>query len=197
MALTFHTTHAMVDHLFEIGKSMMMLPMPMPCMNMDDFWGRRRELPDMVNRLEMCVVGEGTGTNDEVRSNLEAISRGDLRVPMIFKDVLGRLAEFGHDTNLIHGFNVKFPGSSFPMGMGMGIEYREPWVVPIGDSVENDDLYTHLGKFYLNKTIKACAMGEDGRVCHGDRLVMLVRVKPHLLFGLIVSMGVFLEKDIL
>lgn len=30
----------------------------------------------------------------------------------------------------------------------------------------------------------------------GDRLVLMVRVKPHLLFGLIVHMALMFEKDV-
>lgn len=101
---------------------------------------------------------------DEVRENLDAISRGDIRIPSIIVDIFEPLALFGHSMNLVRSFRIKFPGM---MESGSNDENYHP--VPIETSVRQDDTHSYIASYHLVKTTKGSCLDENG-VCPGEFL---------------------------
>lgn len=180
MSLVFPTTDDMIRHLTDSAKSMMVLPL---------FFEEDDEPKLPPSKMWILSVANTFLNNPFNNSlNLEAISNGDIHPPNVVKDVLDPLGMFGASMNLVRSWRVKLPGSC-------GMCYSTPTgnttfhPVPINPSVERDDMDTYIGAYHLFKTKKES-------VCPGDRLVLMIRVQPHLLFGLLTHMEIMLEKDV-
>ena len=183
----FPTTDEMVKHFTESARFMMAMPVKLPVMgdeeDEDDVPRSQPKPPTMLILSVANNTGESTST---IRNNLDAIARGEIRIPSMVEDILHPLGVFGQSMNLVRSWRVRLPGR------GKGGDFHP---MPIESTPERDNSSTYLGAYHLVRTVKKESEDEEEMVCPGDRLVLVVRMKPSLLFGMIVNMGVMLEKD--
>ena len=122
-----------------------------------------RILPDpvvMVLSVVNNLGADGNDSSESIRNNLDAISRGDIRIVSAIVDIFEPLGLFGHSMNLIRSFRIRIPG----MGDHRCMDSFHP--VPIDMNPRQDDMNTYLGAYHLVKTIKGCSLDENG-VCPG------------------------------